>query len=48
MKRIIYKIVKFMDCYMAPMLINGYKQEAYFKKMQEKYPKNEHRTDSKN
>jgi hypothetical protein len=38
-----------MDCYIAPMFVNGNKEEAFFKRMQEKYPENdEHRTDSKN
>jgi hypothetical protein len=48
MKNLIYNVVKFMDCYIAPMFVNGRKQEAFFKRMQEKYPYNEHRTDSKN
>jgi hypothetical protein len=49
MKNLVYRIVKFLDCYIGPLFINGRKQDDYFKRMQEKYPQtDEHRTDSKN
>ena len=43
MKKIKYKIVKFMDLFIGPFLTNGNKQDAYFKRMNKKYSKkNEH------
>ena len=39
MKNLIYNVVKFMDCYIAPMFINGNKEDDYFERMRKKYPK---------
>jgi hypothetical protein len=38
MKNLVYKIVKFLDCYIGPFFINGHKEDAYFERMKKKYP----------
>jgi hypothetical protein len=38
MKNLKYRIVRFLDCYIVPMLINGNKEDDYFERMRKKYP----------
>jgi hypothetical protein len=40
MKKIKYKIIRILDLYFYPLLINGNKEQAYFERMKRKY-KNE-------
>ena len=37
MKKFKYNIIRIFDLYIAPLTVNGYKEELYFNKMKEKY-----------
>lgn len=46
MKKILKKIEKIWDLYIAPFFVNGMKQEHYFSQMRKKYGVNEDGTPS--